>query len=79
MRQALRYNDDYDRIIDHALPTGVDCVVVKAYVMWRTRGPFVPLMTAPAFRAREGRPRMIYGADEGPMTGVGVFELMPAR
>jgi hypothetical protein len=79
MRQALMPDDEYDAIVDYAVRTGVDYLVVEEYVMWGMRRQFVPLMTEPAAREGEKRLRMIYGADHGPMTGVGIFEVVRPR
>jgi len=43
------------------------------------RRQFVPLMTDPSFRDRERRLRMVFGGDEGPMTGIAVFEVVRTR
>jgi hypothetical protein len=79
MRHALMPNDDYDTIVEYARRTGVDYLVIEEYVMLGMRPQFVPLMTDTVFREREQRLRMIYGADDGPRTGVGIFEVLPAR
>jgi len=79
MRHVLMPDDDYDTIVEYARRSGVDYLVVEEYVMWGMRRQFVPLMTEPDFRAREQRLRMIFGGDEGPMTGVAIFEVAPPR
>jgi hypothetical protein len=79
MRHVLMPDDDYDRIVEHARASGVDYVVVEEYVMWGMRRQFVPLMTDPAFRDREQRLRMVFGGDEGPMTGIAIFEVVRTR
>jgi hypothetical protein len=75
MRHALMPDDDYDTIVRHAIRTGVDYLVIEEMVMWRMRRQFIPLMTDSTFRAREDRLKFIYGATDGPMTGVAIFEV----
>ena len=76
MRHVLMPDDDYDTIVEHARASGVDYLVIEEYVMWGMRRQFVPLMTDPAFRDRERRLRMVFGGDEGPMTGIAIFEVV---
>jgi len=79
MPQALMPDDDYDALVDYAVRRGADYLVVEEYVMWTIRKQFIPLMTDPAFRARERRLRMIYFGREGPRTGIAIFEVTRAR
>ena len=79
MRQALMPDDDYDMLVDYAVRTGADYLVVEEYLMWTIRKQFIPLMTDPAIRAHEHRLRMIYFGREGPRTGIAIFEVTRAR
>jgi hypothetical protein len=79
MRQALMPDDDYDTLVDYAVRTGVDYLVVEEYLTRTIRRQLVPLMTDPDFREREKRLRMLYGHEEGPRTGVAIFEVVRAR
>jgi hypothetical protein len=76
MRHALMPDDDYEHLVRYAIATGVDYLVVEEYVMWGMRRQFLPLMTDPAFRAGEQRLELVYGYDEGPMTGVAIFQVL---
>ena len=78
MRHALMPDDDYDAIVRYAVTSGVDYLVMSEHVMWTMRRQFIPVMTDSAFRAREPRLRMIYGASDGPMTAVAIFEVVRA-
>jgi hypothetical protein len=79
MEQALMPDDDYDTIVRYAQSTGVDYIVVEEYVMATMRRQFEQLLTDKAFRDHEQRLRMVFGGDMGPMTGVAIFEVQPAR
>jgi hypothetical protein len=79
MQQVLMPDDDYDTIVEYARKNGADYLVIEEYVMLGMRRQFLPLMTDSTFRAHEQRLSMIYGADEGPRTGVAIFQVAPSR
>lgn len=79
MRHAQMPNDDYDTIIEYARRIGADFIVVEEHVMNTMRPQFVPVMTDPEFRKGENRVRLVFGGDEGPGTGVAIFQVVRPR
>jgi hypothetical protein len=67
--------DDYDTVIAYA-QRNADYLVLEEYVVETLRPEFRPLTRDPAFQAREHRLRMLYGIRNGPLTGVGVLEVV---
>jgi hypothetical protein len=79
MRHTHMPNDDYDTIVEYARRIGVDFIVVEEHVMTTMRPQFVPVMTDPEFRKGETRVRLVFGGDEGPGTGVAIFQVVRPR
>ncbi|MBI1796980.1 MAG: hypothetical protein HYR74_08000 [Candidatus Eisenbacteria bacterium] len=67
--------DDYDTVIDYAR-RNADYLVLEEYIVETLRPEFKPLTRDPEFQARERRLRMVYGVRHGPLTGVGVLEVV---
>ena len=76
MRHVQLPDDDYDTILDYAVRTGVDYLVIEEYIVARLRPQLLGLVRDPAFRSRERRLRTVFMHRDSPYTGVVIFEVV---